>query len=112
MTPAFPTRRSSDLQPLGAGPLTPRRAWVTIASGGAIAILIPAPPSGLGCSSDLHGCPCGYRSEEHTSELQSLMRISYADFCLKKKQPHHYYRLLLEKKHISSSPIHTHKSTK
>src|SRR3546814_8126090 len=28
------------------------------------------------------GCP---RSEEHTSELQSLMRISYAVFCLKKK---------------------------
>src|SRR3546814_18118349 len=27
------------------------------------------------------------RSEEHTSELQSLMRISYADFCLKKKKP-------------------------
>src|SRR3546814_8764791 len=27
-----------------------------------------------------------YRSEEHTSELQSLMRISYAGFCLKKKQ--------------------------
>src|SRR3546814_6233109 len=29
------------------------------------------------------------RSEEHTSELQSLMRISYAVFCLKKKQQHH-----------------------
>src|SRR3546814_3315238 len=28
----------------------------------------------------------GQRSEEHTSELQSLMRISYAVFCLKKKQ--------------------------
>src|SRR3546814_7373009 len=28
----------------------------------------------------------GIRSEEHTSELQSLMRISYAVFCLKKKQ--------------------------
>src|SRR3546814_3230425 len=27
-----------------------------------------------------------YRSEEHTSELQSLMRISYAVFCLKKKK--------------------------
>src|SRR3546814_3798029 len=27
----------------------------------------------------------GYRSEEHTSELQSLMRISYAVFCLKNK---------------------------
>src|SRR3546814_1890334 len=32
-----------------------------------------------------HGAPTG-RSEEHTSELQSLMRISYAVFCLKKKQ--------------------------
>src|SRR3546814_3147043 len=30
----------------------------------------------------------GGRSEEHTSELQSLMRISYAVFCLKKKKPH------------------------
>src|SRR3546814_4721070 len=28
------------------------------------------------------------RSEEHTSELQSLMRISYAVFCLKKKKKH------------------------
>src|SRR3546814_10739885 len=35
----------------------------------------------------LSGC-CGrrQRSEEHTSELQSLMRISYAVFCLKKKK--------------------------
>src|SRR3546814_7531129 len=31
-----------------------------------------------------HAVEC-YRSEEHTSELQSLMRISYAVFCLKKK---------------------------
>src|SRR3546814_3628222 len=29
------------------------------------------------------------RSEEHTSELQSLMRISYAVFCLKKKKRNH-----------------------
>src|SRR3546814_8890032 len=29
---------------------------------------------------------CGTRSEEHTSELQSLMRLSYAVFCLKKKK--------------------------
>src|SRR3546814_2856583 len=34
-------------------------------------------------SEDLLGRP---RSEEHTSELQSLMRISYAVFCLKKKR--------------------------
>src|SRR3546814_8729880 len=34
------------------------------------------------------------RSEEHTSELQSLMRISYAVFCLKKKKTHNkqYHR--------------------
>src|SRR3546814_1292663 len=32
------------------------------------------------------GQPGGARSEEHTSELQSLMRISYAVFCLKKKK--------------------------
>src|SRR3546814_5134362 len=32
-------------------------------------------------------CGAG-RSEEHTSELKSLMRISYADFCLKKKKNH------------------------
>src|SRR3546814_2115273 len=38
----------------------------------------------LGCRrSDLGSEP---RSEEHTSELQSLMRISYAVFCLKKKK--------------------------
>src|SRR3546814_8750477 len=33
------------------------------------------------------GQVCARRSEEHTSELQSLMRISYAVFCLKKKTP-------------------------
>src|SRR3546814_10779873 len=32
-------------------------------------------------------CDGNMRSEEHTSELQSLMRISYAVFCLKKKTP-------------------------
>src|SRR3546814_7571685 len=37
------------------------------------------------------------RSEEHTSELQSLMRISYDVFCLKKKktQPYKYYNNVL-----------------
>src|SRR3546814_10202833 len=35
-----------------------------------------------GCSEEC----CTGRSEEHTSELQSLMRISYAVFCLKKKK--------------------------
>src|SRR3546814_7841367 len=35
----------------------------------------------------------GRRSEEHTSELQSLMRISYAVFCLKKKTKYNNYKL-------------------
>src|SRR3546814_4266129 len=35
------------------------------------------------------GQAAGPRSEEHTSELQSLMRISYAVFCLKKKNNTH-----------------------
>src|SRR3546814_5837213 len=37
-----------------------------------------------------HNASLSFRSEEHTSELQSLMRISYAVFCLKKnnKQQH------------------------
>src|SRR3546814_1416665 len=41
-----------------------------------------------GCGSGHCSYPqtVGLRSEEHTSELQSLMRISYAVFCLKKKQ--------------------------
>src|SRR3546814_7091612 len=41
----------------------------------------PAPPSDRGPDRRT-----AERSEEHTSELQSLMRISYAVFCLKKKQ--------------------------
>src|SRR3546814_1398405 len=36
----------------------------------------------------IDGVICVDRSEEHTSELQSLMRISYAVFCLKKKTEH------------------------
>src|SRR3546814_5221941 len=34
--------------------------------------------------------PLSSRSEEHTSELQSLMRISYAVFCLKKKKIYYH----------------------
>src|SRR3546814_9821441 len=34
------------------------------------------------------------RSEEHTSELQSLMRISYAVFCLKKKKNKNTYKMI------------------
>src|SRR3546814_6008536 len=42
-------------------------------------LIDPAPFTSGGC------CKAACRSEEHTSELQSLLRISYAVFCLKKK---------------------------
>src|SRR3546814_8928887 len=42
--------------------------------------------------------PVSARSEEHTSELQSLMRISYAVFCLKKKNQTSN-EMIREKKH-------------
>src|SRR3546814_6483930 len=42
------------------------------------------------------------RSEEHTSELQSLMRISYAVFCLKKKQQQHY----IKRTHSNTNDTH------
>src|SRR3546814_2029397 len=44
--------------------------------------------SGLELVRALKGSPDTRRSEEHTSELQSLMRSSYAVFCLKKKKKH------------------------
>src|SRR3546814_2531433 len=43
------------------------------------------------------------RSEEHTSELQSLMRISYAVFCLKKKKETQYLTT------HNTHPVHTYK---
>src|SRR3546814_3685701 len=59
-------------------------------------VILPSPPTGArtrppdGGTRD-RSAPAGLRhrdarSEEHTSELQSLMRISYAVFCLKKKK--------------------------
>src|SRR3546814_4356457 len=39
------------------------------------------------------------RSEEHTSELQSLMRISYAVFCLTKKNTRYYNQTTRESQH-------------
>src|SRR3546814_9859323 len=52
---------------------------------------LPAPDHHLGVGSGSHAeqtaaVMVAYRSEEHTSELQSLMRISFDVFCLKKKK--------------------------
>src|SRR3546814_4682488 len=47
---------------------------------------IPDETPGFPNKSCFHSFRTNCRSEEHTSELQSLMRISYAVFCLKKKK--------------------------
>src|SRR3546814_9380409 len=73
-----------------ARPVRPRRdlprpdhsARRRILIGHAPGAATPAPASPYFCEESPHV----FRSEEHTSELQSLMRISYAVFCLKKKK--------------------------
>src|SRR3546814_2353064 len=55
-----------------------RPAWPSTSSVVIVDCVEVTPPAGLST----------VRSEEHTSELQSLMRISYAVFCLKKKNTH------------------------
>src|SRR3546814_5557569 len=56
--------------------------------------------SGLSRQSCSPAASSQLRSEEHTSELQSLMRISYAVFCLKKKKIHNP-----QQQHNSHNPI-------
>src|SRR3546814_8655409 len=102
MTHSFPTRRSSDLLTafLGDKGTTAAELERTINSN------VRALPGSFETSGDVLGgirsivkfdrpddyyekLPATYeamRSEEHTSELQSLMRISYAVFCLQKKK--------------------------
>src|SRR3546814_4271170 len=68
----------ADKLPGGRGFGEPLRLMVDIDPEARIVALIPAQAEGR----------LLLRSEEHTSELQSLMRISYAVFCLKKKNEH------------------------
>src|SRR3546814_4570711 len=106
------TSRSAVAQPVDisvAGHLLPaggdigavlRRNNVVI--GRVKASLSPLPPGSGSWMERLMGAPLSggiRRSEEHTSELQSLMRISYAGFCLKKKI---YYN-----GHMTLNSIHT-----
>src|SRR3546814_6743195 len=73
--------------------------YPVLAHGETMRLVIPWLPSlGLDLTLRLNGFSwlfsvlilgIGGRSEEHTSELQSLMCISYAVFCLKKKKPNH-----------------------
>src|SRR3546814_8726147 len=115
MSHSFPTRRSSDLRfRLSAPGVIDRTAgmdahggtlvgrggpgqfldslavdsggYICVASPGGGAILVFPPEGGTPEVIEMPDfLTTNIRSEEHTSELQSLMRISYAVFCLKKK---------------------------
>src|SRR3546814_3892278 len=67
-----------------------RAAWERLRDDDAVWVGIL---TGTGERAFCAGADLSARSEEHTSELQSLMRISYAVFCLKKQKPYHdtYY---------------------
>src|SRR3546814_10803412 len=58
-----------------------REDAAAVADAGAALLVLEGVPSSLA-----QAITAASRSEEHTSELQSLMRISYAVFCLKKKK--------------------------
>src|SRR3546814_2816398 len=66
---------------------TGTKVWPTMASTAARIMLLARTTPIDQCKRPVDGLTLFYaRSEEHTSELQSLMRISYAVFCLKKKK--------------------------
>src|SRR3546814_10893436 len=83
---AFPTRLESPHRFLAAGSgwCFSNQSWVCSCSFDFLACIKAQSPFGLAFT-----WSTGRRSEEHTSELQSLMRISYAVFCLKKKKKIH-----------------------
>src|SRR3546814_4389671 len=108
MTHAVPTRRASDLPAPSCGRSTPMKQTgntILVTGGGSgIGEALAQRFHDLGNTVIVAGrrqealdraiagrehMAAMTRSEEHTSELQSLMRISYAVFCLKKKKNMH-----------------------
>src|SRR3546814_4693948 len=103
LTHSFPTRRSSDLGRIGADERDRRLGGLQVqkpvALGEIEELALPMVQPAFWCvgllirldpeieAGQIWRLFHAFRSEEHTSELQSLMRISYAVFCLKKKQP-------------------------
>src|SRR3546814_4321047 len=78
--------------PRAASPLPRSRLWQLARRGGNASRKIPPRSHIIGTD----------RSEEHTSELQSLMRISYAVFCLKKKNTNKYNNTELTQSHYTT----------
>src|SRR3546814_1791156 len=96
---ARPPRASRSAKPPSTKPSKPRRRTQS-----------PSVPGPFALSVQISHFRAVTRSEEHTSELQSLMRISYAVFCLKKKnmrQP----RIPSTKLYIVTHPFHYNNNT-
>src|SRR3546814_6514577 len=110
LTHSFPTRRSSDLRARcrerrskpspgesGGNPASCFSTEMAVTPTGGVSSRHSLPPTG------------GWGgSEEHTSELQSLMRTSYAVFCLKTKKDHMNHILTP----ISQNTVHIHTYTR
>src|SRR3546814_5783453 len=88
LTHSFPSRRSSDLAALSS---------LMKGRGDLSALVGAAQRRERGVVGQVE------RSEEHTSELQSLMRISYAVFCLKKKKIEIEHKNLKRKRSIHNA---------
>src|SRR3546814_4155217 len=75
-------------QPTRLRPATAAEAWLALAPTTVLQLKGAGPQVSAKLSRFVRSTPAYRldRSEEHTSELQSLMRISYAVFCLKKKK--------------------------
>src|SRR3546814_6445388 len=89
--PTTVRRRPRDLRRRGRGCRAPPRRHEASRRYGHVRCHVLRAPAGAPSASSSQArraaafAACAFRSEEHTSELQSLMRISYAVFCLKKK---------------------------
>src|SRR3546814_7780692 len=81
-------RMLSSGQAMGGAPLTAPSNWISETPVKPTPCIVAVVPCNTGTSSltEMRTRTKLGRSEEHTSELQSLMRISYAVFCLKKKK--------------------------
>src|SRR3546814_4496441 len=79
-THSFPTRRSSDLWTPEGNAMKLKMKTLPVLIAGSVALLAASVGAIYAYAASRSSSA---RSEEHTSELQSLMRISYALFCLK-----------------------------
>src|SRR3546814_9669257 len=93
--------------PVACGGRCPR-AWTSSTRGGSSPRCTTRASPAITCRSRRRCTTALSRSEEHTSELQSLMRISYAVFCLKKKNENHLNSSTTNNQHQqNTTQLHT-----